>query len=128
MEHVQFGRTGLKVSRLCLGTMTFGYQTDESTSNEIMDTAAEAGFTFFDTADVYPLGAPAKEFGRTEEVIGSWMSGKRDRLDRGTHDSTSLDDRRKKGDGKKRANCSKRLVWGQRRRRMSLFAVFGQLL
>jgi aryl-alcohol dehydrogenase-like predicted oxidoreductase len=80
MEHVQFGRTGLKVSRLCLGTMTFGYQIDENTSKEIMDTAAEAGFTFFDTADVYPLGAPAKEFGRTEEVIGSWMSGKRDRF------------------------------------------------
>jgi len=60
--------------------MTFGYQADATTSNEIMDTAAEAGFTFFDTADVYPLGAPTKEFGRTEEVVGSWMSGKRDRF------------------------------------------------
>ena len=59
MEHVRFGRTGLKVSRLCLGTMTFGYQCDEETSFAIMDAAAEAGITFFDTADVYPLGASA---------------------------------------------------------------------
>ncbi len=58
MQHVRFGRTGLKVSRLCLGTMTFGYQCDEVTSFAIMDAAADAGITFLDTADVYPLGAP----------------------------------------------------------------------
>ena len=46
MEHVQFGRTGLKVSRLCLGTMTFGFQADRDTSFAIMDAAAEAGITF----------------------------------------------------------------------------------
>ncbi len=80
MEHVQFGRTGLKVSRLCLGTMTFGYQSDDDTSFAVMDTAAEAGITFFDTADVYPNGAPPERFGRTEELIGTWMKGKRDRF------------------------------------------------
>jgi aryl-alcohol dehydrogenase (NADP+) len=80
MEHVQFGRTGLKVSRLCLGTMTFGYQSDRETSFAVMDTAAEAGITFFDTADVYPNGAPFEDFGRTEELIGEWMRGKRDRF------------------------------------------------
>jgi 1-deoxyxylulose-5-phosphate synthase len=80
MEHVRFGRTGLKVSRLCLGTMTFGYQCDEDTSVAIMDAAAEAGITFFDTADVYPLGAPPESFGRTEEIVGTWLAGRRDRF------------------------------------------------
>ena len=55
MEHTRLGRTGLKVSRLCLGTMTFGYQCDEPASFAIMDRAADAGITFLDTADVYPL-------------------------------------------------------------------------
>ena len=80
MEHVRFGRTGLRVSRLCLGTMTFGYQSDRQTSFAIMDAAEEAGITFFDTADVYPIGAPVEGFGRTEELIGEWMEGKRDRF------------------------------------------------
>lgn len=80
MEHVQFGRTGLKVSRLCLGTMTFGYQSDDDTSFAIMDAAADAGITFFDTADAYPLGAPAEVVGRTEELVGSWLQGRRDRF------------------------------------------------
>ena len=78
MQHVRFGRTGLKVSRLCLGTMTFGYQCDEETSFAIMDAADEAGITFFDTADVYPLGAPPEIFGRTEEVIGRWLGSRRE--------------------------------------------------
>ncbi len=78
MEHVRFGRTGLKVSRLCLGTMTFGYQCDRDTSFAIMDAADAAGITFFDTADVYPLGAGPDLFGRTEELVGEWMGGRRD--------------------------------------------------
>ncbi|HEY7628538.1 MAG TPA: aldo/keto reductase [Ilumatobacteraceae bacterium] len=80
MEHVRFGRTGLKVSRLCLGTMTFGYQCDVETSSAIMDAAAEAGITFLDTADVYPLGAPPDQFGRTEEIVGQWLGQRRDRF------------------------------------------------
>jgi aryl-alcohol dehydrogenase (NADP+) len=72
METVPFGRTGLRVSRLCLGTMTFGYQCDEDTSFAIMDAAFEGGITFFDTADAYPLGGPVETIGRTEEVIGAW--------------------------------------------------------
>ena len=80
MEHVRFGRTGLKVSRLCLGTMTFGHQCDRDTSFAIMDAAEAAGITFFDTADVYPLAARPEELGRTEELIGEWMHGKRDRF------------------------------------------------
>lgn len=80
MHHVRFGRTGLKVSRLCLGTMTFGYQCDEATSVRILDTAADAGIDFIDTADVYPLGAPPDLFGRTEEILGRWMKGRRDQF------------------------------------------------
>jgi aryl-alcohol dehydrogenase (NADP+) len=77
MQHVRFGRTGLKVSRLCLGTMTFGYQCDDDTSFAIMDAAAEAGITFFDTADAYPLGAPPELVGRTEELVGRWFGARR---------------------------------------------------
>ncbi len=77
MHHVQFGSTGLKVSRLCLGTMTFGYQSDEETSRAIMDAAVDAGIDFIDTADVYPLGAPPDVFGRTEEIVGRWIQGRR---------------------------------------------------
>lgn len=73
MEPVRFGRTGLHVSPLCLGTMTFGYQCDDDTSFAIMDAAYDAGITFFDTADVYPLGGPVETLGRTEELIGQWM-------------------------------------------------------
>ena len=80
MEHVRFGRTGLKVSRLCLGTMTFGYQCDEDTSFAILDAAAEAGITFLDTADVYPLGAAPDLFGRTEEVVGRWLGTRREQF------------------------------------------------
>ncbi len=80
MDHVRFGRTGLKVSRLCLGTMTFGYQSDRETSFAIMDAAADAGITFLDTADVYPIGGPAASIGRTEELMGEWLEGRRDRF------------------------------------------------
>ena len=65
MQHVRLGSTGLKVSRLCLGTMTFGYQCDEPTSRAILDRAFEGGVTFIDTADAYPVGAPPEIFGRT---------------------------------------------------------------
>ncbi|BDG10198.1 aldo/keto reductase [Anaeromyxobacter paludicola] len=77
MEHVQFGRTGLQVSRLCLGTMTFGGQCDEATSRAILDAAAAGGVTFLDTADVYPLGGTPATAGRTEEIVGRWLEGRR---------------------------------------------------
>ena len=80
MQHVRFGRTGLKVSRLCLGTMTFGYQCDAETSVAILNSAAESGITFLDTADVYPLGGPPDLVGRTEEIIGQWLAPRRDQF------------------------------------------------
>jgi aryl-alcohol dehydrogenase-like predicted oxidoreductase len=80
MEYRKFGATGLSVSRVCLGTMTFGFQIDEATSVRIMDTAADAGVTFFDTANVYPLGGGEANVGRTEEIVGRWLKGKRERF------------------------------------------------
>ena len=80
MDHVRLGRSGLQVSRLCLGTMTFGLQSDEATGVAIMDKAAEGGVDFFDTSDAYPLGGDLSTRGRTEEIIGRWLRGKRDRI------------------------------------------------
>jgi aryl-alcohol dehydrogenase-like predicted oxidoreductase len=72
------GRTGLKVTEVCLGTMTFGLQCDEETSFGIMDASAELGVNFIDTADAYPLGGEVEDTGRTEEIVGRWLKGKRD--------------------------------------------------
>lgn len=73
MKIKQLGRTGLKVSEICLGTMTFGNQCDEATSFAIMDIADGAGVNFFDTADAYPLGGGLDRVGKTEEIIGRWL-------------------------------------------------------
>jgi aryl-alcohol dehydrogenase-like predicted oxidoreductase len=73
----RLGRTGLTVSRLALGTMTFGLQTDEAVSRRIMDKAAEGGINFLDVADVYPLGGDLTTVGRTEEIVGRWLQGRR---------------------------------------------------
>ena len=80
MEHARLGRTGLQVSRLCLGTMTFGLQTDESTAVAILDRAAEGGIDFLDTSDAYPLGGDLSTRGITEEILGRWLRGKRERF------------------------------------------------
>jgi aryl-alcohol dehydrogenase-like predicted oxidoreductase len=74
---IQFGRTGLKVSRLALGTMTFGLQTEEAVATRILDKAADGGINFLDTANVYPLGGTLDTVGRTEEIVGRWLKGKR---------------------------------------------------
>ena len=80
MEHAKLGRTGLQVSRLCLGTMTFGLQSDESAAIAILDRAAEGGIDFIDTSDAYPLGGDLSTRGITEEILGRWLRGKRDRF------------------------------------------------
>jgi len=80
MEHAHLGRTGLEVSRICLGTMTFGFQCDEATSRSILDAADDAGITFLDAADVYPLGGSLEHVGRTEEIVGRWLEGRRHRF------------------------------------------------
>ncbi len=73
MKIKRLGRTGLKVSEVCLGTMTFGYQCDEKTSFAILNKAWETGVNFIDTADVYPLPVSIKTAGDTETIIGKWM-------------------------------------------------------
>ncbi|HEY3261588.1 MAG TPA: aldo/keto reductase [Pseudonocardiaceae bacterium] len=71
MEYTHLGRTGLRVSRLCLGTMNFGPVTEEPDAHAIMDRAHEHGINFFDTANVYGWGAGR---GRTETIIGNWFA------------------------------------------------------
>lgn len=70
MDYRFLGRSGLRVSELCLGTMMFGERTDESASHRILDAFAEAGGNFIDTADVYGQG-------RSEEILGSWLKARR---------------------------------------------------
>lgn len=80
MEYTHLGRTGLKVSRLCLGTMNFGPLTSEANSFAIMDKSLELGISFFDTANVYGW---RKGEGVTEQIIGRWLAqggGRRDRV------------------------------------------------
>ena len=80
MDHTRLGRTGLAVSRLCLGTMTFGLQCDEVAAVAILDRAAEGGVDFLDTSDAYPLGGDLSTRGVTEEILGRWLQGRRDRF------------------------------------------------
>lgn len=75
MEYTQLGRSGLTVSRLCLGTMNFGPQTTEEDSHSIMDSASAHGINFFDTANVYGRGdAPGLGRGATEKIVGNWFA------------------------------------------------------
>ncbi|MEX0344730.1 MAG: aldo/keto reductase [Rhizobiaceae bacterium] len=81
MKKRPLGRTGIDVSEICLGTMTWGTQNTEAEGHEQMDYAVEQGVNFFDTAEMYPTTPLSKEtIGRTEEIIGTWFekSGKRD--------------------------------------------------
>ena len=80
MEMTHLGRTGLKVSRICLGTMNFGPHTEEADAGRIMDRAVGAGINFFDTANVYGW---AENKGRTESIVGRWFAqggGRRERV------------------------------------------------
>lgn len=80
MKYTKLGRSGLHVSRLCLGTMNFGVDTDEKDAFRIMDAALDVGINFFDTANIYGWGENA---GRTEEIIGRWFAqggGRREKV------------------------------------------------
>jgi aryl-alcohol dehydrogenase-like predicted oxidoreductase len=79
MKIHRMGRSGLKVSEICLGTMTFAHQADERTSFAILDRAAEAGVNFVDTADCYPVPPTPETAGATEAIVGRWLVGRRDR-------------------------------------------------
>ncbi len=73
MQSITLPQTDLQVSRVCLGTMTFGGQADEAASRRMLDTALDAGINFVDTANVYNKG-------RSEEILGAALEGRRDRV------------------------------------------------
>jgi aryl-alcohol dehydrogenase-like predicted oxidoreductase len=84
MEYRPLGRTGLNVSLICLGTMTWGQQNTEAEGHEQMDYALDQGVNFFDTAEMYPIPPRAETQGRTETYIGNWFK------QRGTRDKVIL--------------------------------------
>lgn len=82
MEYRRLGRSDLQVSKIALGTMTWGEQNTEAEAHEQMDYAVERGINFFDAAEMYPVPPKAETYGRTEECIGTWFKarGGRDRV------------------------------------------------
>ena len=76
MEQRRLGRSGISVSDICMGTMTFGSQCDEKLSHAICDRAFDAGIDFFDAAEIYPVPPQAETVGLTEEIFGRWLNTK----------------------------------------------------
>jgi aryl-alcohol dehydrogenase-like predicted oxidoreductase len=76
MNTKRLGRSAIVVSDICMGTMTFGSQTDEATAHRILDRCVDAGIDFFDTAENYPVPPDTKWAGVTEEILGRWMKGR----------------------------------------------------
>ena len=76
MQHRRLGRSAIYVSDICMGTMTFGSQTDEAESLRILDASFDAGINFYDTAENYPVPPDIKWAGRTEEIVGKWLKTK----------------------------------------------------
>ena len=76
MRTRRLGRTGITVPEICMGTMTFGSMADEATSLRCLDMAWEAGVTFIDTAEVYPVPPDPKWAGRSEEICAKWLAGR----------------------------------------------------
>jgi len=76
MKKKRLGRSGIVVSDICMGTMTFGSQCDESMAFSILDRAYDAGIDFYDTAELYPVPPQAEWVGRTEEIVGRWLKTK----------------------------------------------------
>ena len=79
METRQLGKSSLQVSALCLGTMQFGWTTDEETSHSILDAFLDAGGTFIDTANIYSAWSSDSYAGKTEEIIGRWLEARGNR-------------------------------------------------
>ena len=77
MEYRRLGNSGLKVSSICLGTMTFGQQNSEAEAHQQLDRAVDAGINFIDTAEMYPVPPRGETQGRTEAYIGSWLKDRR---------------------------------------------------
>lgn len=82
MKYTTLPQTNIKVSKICLGTMTWGEQNTEAEGHEQMDYAVEQGINFFDVAELYPVPARAETYGETERIIGTWFkkTGNRDKI------------------------------------------------
>ncbi|MGH9885851.1 MAG: aldo/keto reductase [bacterium] len=82
MKSRRLGKTGLVVSEICMGTMTFGSMADEKESHAILDRADAAGVDFYDVAEIYPVPPDPRWSGKSEEIVGSWLAkrGRRDTL------------------------------------------------
>ena len=80
MQRARLGSTGIEVSRLCMGTATFGGQSDDQASFAMLDACASKGVDFIDTANVYPLGSEPKDKGNSERIVGQWLKGQRHRF------------------------------------------------
>lgn len=76
MKYNYIGKSGLRVSNICMGTMTFGKKCDKKISFEILDKAYANGVNFYDTAEVYPVPPTAETYGITEAIFGEWLAGK----------------------------------------------------
>lgn len=76
MQKVPLGRSNILVTKVCLGTMTFGEQVSEKDAHSIMDLAVDGGINFIDTAEMYPVPAKASTYGNTEQIIGKWIEKK----------------------------------------------------
>ena len=79
MKFRKLGNTDLKVSLICLGTMTWGEQNSEKEAHEQMDFASEKGVNFFDTAELYAVPPKAETYGLTEKIIGNWFEKRKNR-------------------------------------------------
>ena len=79
MKYRELGRTGVKVSRLCLGTMTFGEQNTEAEGHAQMDYAVNRGINIFDASEIYPVPPKPQTQGRTEAIIGTWLAARKNR-------------------------------------------------
>ena len=79
MNYKNLGNTDLKVSTICLGTMTYGEQNTEKEGFEQMDYALNNGINFFDTAELYSIPAKKETYGKTEEIIGNWFKKRKNR-------------------------------------------------
>jgi len=79
MQYRELGRTGAKVSGLCLGTMTFGEQNTEAEGHAQMDYAVDSGINIFDASEIYPIPPKPETQGRTEAIIGTWLAARNNR-------------------------------------------------
>ena len=77
MNFKKLGNTELKVSTICLGTMTWGEQNTQKDAFQQMDYALDCGINFFDTAEIYPFPCKKETFGKTEKIIGNWFNQKK---------------------------------------------------